>query len=107
MEACYAESLKGNSQLVACLSTGIRCGGGSSKECRGVECGTLYYSPNGVYYWGCGWFSSDPCSDGSLANSCDSTCVQAHNDNGGNLISCQSTGDESLYWLNWADCVCW
>lgn len=62
--------------------TAFSLGGG--KNLLASSCGSPTYNPNGVWYWACGWSSSDLCSDGTVQMWCDDDCYFYHNmQNGG------------------------
>lgn len=91
--------------LTLFLVTAFVFGGG--KALLASSCGSPRYDPRGIWYWACGWSGSDLCSDGTVQTWCDDDCYYSHGlPYGGMLYSCYTTGDEGLYWLSYADCVC-
>jgi hypothetical protein len=74
----------------------------ANEDVRASSCTGGSFDGYTAYWWGCGWFDSDPCSDGTVEWWCASLCWP--NYGSPRMISCQSSGPP--YWLSWAECQC-
>jgi hypothetical protein len=89
------------------LLLAVLVGSGTVQNVLASGCGTIHYSPDGIWYWSCGWYSNDPCTDGTAANTCDNDCYSAFGPSvHGNLYSCYATGGDGQYYWSSADCGC-
>jgi hypothetical protein len=82
---------------------------GPAREAMASSCFDISSgSGNTVWLWACGWFSSNPCSDGTVEDICNYWCQQHFS--GSQLdwiVSCQSSEEVTGWWMSWAECVCY
>jgi hypothetical protein len=81
---------------------------GPAREAMAFPCSNYSSGPGQtVWIWACGWFSSDPCSDGTAADICGYWCSQFYGTGLDWMVSCQSSDEVTGWWLTWAECVCY
>ncbi len=80
---------------------------GPARNAMAFPCSYSGGSGQTVSIWACGWFGTDPCSDGTAESICDYLCWQYYSGPLTWMTSCQSSDGGNGWWLSWAECACY